>query len=91
MKRLAIFLLTLSLLMGAGLAQAQTMVNVNEADAAALAAALTGVGQARAEAIISYREANGPFQSVHELLQVPGIGPATVELNLDRIQLGNEE
>lgn len=91
MKRLAIFLLTLSLLMGAGLAQAQTVVNVNEADAAALAAALTGVGQARAEAIISYREANGPFKSVHELLQVPGIGPATVELNLDRIQLGTDD
>lgn len=56
-------------------------VNINKADAAALAAALNGVGLSRAEEIIRYREAYGPFKSVEELLDVKGIGAATVENN----------
>ncbi len=62
-------------------------INVNTASADALAEILTGIGPKKAEAIVAYREANGPFKSVDDLLQVKGIGPATLEKNRDRINL----
>ena len=37
-------------------------VDVNTADAKTLAKELDGVGMAKAEAIVSYREKNGPFK-----------------------------
>jgi competence protein ComEA len=40
---------------------------------------LPGVGPATAEAILAYREANGPFTSVEQLLDVRGIGEAKLE------------
>ncbi len=36
---------------------------------------LPGIGPSLAAAIISYRERNGPFRSVEDLLNIPGIGP----------------
>lgn len=62
-------------------------VNINTADAQTIASSLTGIGQAKAEAIVEYREANGPFRSVEDLLQVKGIGEKTLESNRDRIRL----
>jgi competence protein ComEA len=56
-------------------------VNINDADAATLAAAINGVGQARAEAIVSYREQHGPFSSVDDLAKVRGIGSSILERN----------
>ncbi|MGH9245116.1 MAG: helix-hairpin-helix domain-containing protein [Acidimicrobiales bacterium] len=50
-------------------------VNVNSADAEELDA-LPGIGPAIAQAIITYREENGSFETVDELLEVPGIGDA---------------
>lgn len=61
-------------------AQAQ-LVNINTADAATLAAGLRGVGLSRAEDIIRYRETYGPFATVEELVDVKGIGQATLENN----------
>lgn len=63
---------------------AQT-VNINTADAETLASVLEGVGAQRAEAIVEYREQHGAFHSADDLLQVRGIGSATVENNRDRI------
>ncbi len=68
-------------------APASETVNINKADAAALAAGLNGVGLSRAEEIVRYREAYGPFKSVEELLDVKGIGAATVEKNRPVITL----
>lgn len=52
-------------------------VSLNSADQASLEA-LPGIGPVTAEAIISYREQNGPFTSVEQLLDVKGIGEATL-------------
>jgi competence protein ComEA len=60
-------------------------VNVNTADAKTIAEALTGVGPAKAEAIIEYREKNGPFKSAEDFIKVPGIGEKTVEKNKNDI------
>jgi len=68
---------------------AADQVDINTADAATLAAVLDGVGDAKAEAIIAYREANGPFTSVDQLAEVKGIGLKTIEKNRDRIELGD--
>lgn len=56
-------------------------VDINHADADTLAAELTGVGVAKAEAIVAYRELNGPFQNIEDLAKVKGIGVKTVEKN----------
>ena len=62
-------------------------VNINKADAATLASALTGVGTARAQEIVRYRESYGPFKSVDELSDVKGIGKSTLDENRARITL----
>lgn len=62
-------------------------VNVNQANADEIAAALSGVGQVKAEAIVAYREAHGHFKTVDALSQVKGIGAKTVEKNKADIQL----
>lgn len=54
------------------------LVNLNTADAAELQT-LPKVGPVLAESIIAWREEHGGFQSVDELDQVSGIGPATLE------------
>ncbi|HPA02596.1 MAG TPA: ComEA family DNA-binding protein [Chiayiivirga sp.] len=89
MNRFALVLksLLLSLALSAS-AFAAGGVNINTADANALDTALVGVGPAKAQAIVEYRQANGPFKSADQLAQVKGIGPATVEKNRDRIEVG---
>lgn len=56
-------------------------VNVNTADAGTLARELQGVGPAKAEAIVAYREKNGPFHSSEDLVKVKGLGRKLVEQN----------
>jgi competence protein ComEA len=53
--------------------QTAQKVNINLAEAWLLEA-LPGVGEAKAQAIIDYRQQNGPFRDVNELLKVPGFG-----------------
>lgn len=54
------------------------LVNLNTADAAALDT-LPRIGPALAERILAWREKNGSFASVEDLLDVPGIGDAILE------------
>lgn len=68
----------------AGTVHANEPVNINTADVAALAA-LDGIGESKAQAIVEYRDANGPFASADALTNVKGIGNATVQKNEDRI------
>lgn len=41
--------------------------------------ALPGIGPALAARIVEYRDGHGPFASVDDLTDVPGIGPAKLE------------
>lgn len=63
-------------------------ININDADASALAA-LHGIGQAKAEAIVEHRDSNGPFRSIDDLANVKGLGASIVERNRDRLTVGN--
>jgi competence protein ComEA len=60
-------------------------VDINTADAETLALALDGVGMAKAQDIIAYREQNGNFKTADDLQKVSGIGKATLERNRSRI------
>ena len=66
-------------------------VNVNTADAATIAAELSGIGLVRAQAIVDYREANGPFASIDDLLDVSGVGPHVLDMNRADIRLSDED
>ena len=48
---------------------------------------LSGIGDAKAQAIISYRESNGGFRNVEELTKVDGIGDATFQKLKDYITI----
>ncbi|AUH01693.1 competence protein ComEA [Prodigiosinella confusarubida] len=62
-------------------------VNINTATAEQLAAIMNGVGLKKAQAIVTYREQNGPFTQIEQLQEVPGIGAALVGRNLSRLKL----
>ncbi|MGB5580935.1 MAG: helix-hairpin-helix domain-containing protein, partial [Woeseia sp.] len=78
------FLACLSVLLFPMLALAGP-VNVNTANAEAISAELQGVGLSKAQAIVAYRNAHGPFKSVDDLALVKGIGARTVEINRKNI------
>jgi len=73
-----------------GLLLAATPVNINQADAAAIARSLDGIGQSKAEAIVAWREAHGPFKKADDLKHVKGIGKATIERNRAAILLADD-
>jgi competence protein ComEA len=63
----------------------QLQVDINSADASAIATALDGVGLVKAQEIVAYREMYGDFRSIDELVEVRGIGMATIDKNRERI------
>jgi competence protein ComEA len=80
--------LILALLAATPLALYADPVNVNSADVSALAQALEGIGEAKAKAIVAYRQQHGPFKSVDEVGLVKGIGPKLLDRNRANIRLG---
>ena len=56
-------------------------VNINTASAEEIANALNGIGLAKAEAIVAYRETYGLFSRADEIVFVRGIGDSTYEKN----------
>ena len=64
-------------------------VNVNAASAEEISEALKGIGMSKAEAIVDYRNSNGEFKHVDELVNVKGIGIRTIDINREYILLDN--
>ncbi|NMZ69259.1 competence protein ComEA [Pseudomonas peli] len=62
-------------------------INLNTADAATLQRELLGIGEVKVQAIVAYRDEHGDFASVDELLEVKGIGEATLEKNRDKLSI----
>ena len=67
--------------------KALTRISINSADAATLAEHLVGIGPSKAEAIIAWRTQNGRFTDTAQLLEIKGIGQATLDKNKTRITL----
>jgi len=62
-------------------------VNINTDSPETLSDLLKGVGTKKAQAIIDYREAHGPFNTIEELLDVKGISHKILEENRQSITL----
>ncbi|AAU92962.1 MULTISPECIES: ComEA family DNA-binding protein [Methylococcus] len=60
-------------------------LDINSATAEEIAATMTGVGKAKAEAIVKDREAHGNFKSVDDLKRVKGIKEGILAKNRDKI------
>ena len=83
MKRIIISIVMLMFMVTAAWAK----VNINTASVAELET-LPGVGPAKAEAIVKYREANGNFKSAADLTQVKGIGEKILAKISEEIEVG---
>lgn len=70
-----------------GATDSEDVIDLNRADADALDS-LPGIGPATAEAILAYREANGPFKRSEDIQNVKGIGPAVYAKIEDAITVG---
>jgi len=85
-----------SFLVSSGLALAALMpaaawsgpVDINTADASTLARELNGVGPARAQAIVAYRNEHGPFKSVDDLRLVKNMPQKVIDANREFLRLG---
>ena len=84
-------LFLLGFLLLSNLVFAVELVNINTADAATLSKELNGIGPSKAQAIIEYRDKNGPFMSIDALSNVKGIGEKTVSLNKDKLTIGDSQ
>lgn len=65
-------------------------VDINTATAEQLAANLKGIGPSKAQAIVAYRNSNGLFTTVEQLVEVKGIGQATLDKNRERLSTGEK-
>jgi len=68
-----------------------TPVNINTADAITISDSIKGIGLAKAQAIVDYREQHGAFESADELVLVKGIGTRTVHKIRADILLTDDE
>ncbi len=83
MRTFAILFSSLVLLFSSSLSAEP--LDLNTATAEQLAASLEGIGNSKAEAIVAYRNANGPFQRIEDLTLVKGIGQSTLRQNHDKM------
>lgn len=78
-------------LMFSALAMAASPLDINTASADQFAAVMSGVGLKKAQAIVTYRDNNGPFEAIEDLVAVKGIGSALLERNRELIQVMSAE
>lgn len=62
-------------------------ININKADAKSISQALKGIGIVKAKAIVKYRKKNGPYKTLNDLTNVPGIGTRIVKKNARDLNL----
>ena len=62
-------------------------IDINSADAKTIAAAIDGVGEKRAQAIVAYRESNGPFVTIDDVVKDRGVGQKTVDASRAKLQV----
>src|SRR5260221_13111502 len=83
-------LMALALLAQLGLSvPALAALNINTASQDEFVALHKGLGPAKAQAIIDYRKANGPFKSVDDLKHVKGIGAKRLEKVRSELTVGH--
>ncbi len=58
--------------------KSHNFININTATLSELMS-LPKLGESKAKAIITYREENGPFKTIEDIMNVPGIGESTFE------------
>ena len=68
----------------------EELVNINTASLEELDT-LPGIGPTTAQKIIDYREENGPFATIEDIVNVSGIGAATYEDIKDLITVGDQD
>lgn len=69
----------------ASVSPAWAMTNINTATVEELDRDLKQIGLQKAQAIVTYRQEHGPFQTIDELAQVKGIGLKLIELNRNHL------
>lgn len=87
---LALSLLTLMLIVslsGMALADDEHKIDLNAATAKQLEK-LPGIGKELAKRVVEYRTANGPFESVNDIVKVKGIGKKTFAKVKDLLMIG---
>ena len=62
-------------------------VDINTADASTLARELNGVGPARAQAIVAYRNEHGPFKTVDDLRLVKNMPQKVIDNNRELLRV----
>lgn len=65
------------------------IIDINTADEDVLSL-LPGIGEVLANRIVEYREKNGPFKDVRDLLNIPGIGETKLNGIIDYIMIGEK-
>ena len=79
---LCLLLVTLLSATASHAAERTAKLDINKASAQQIQAQLPGIGKVKAQAIVDYRNLNGPFAKPVQLLKIKGVGPHT----LDRIR-----
>ncbi|MDA3934898.1 MAG: helix-hairpin-helix domain-containing protein [Gammaproteobacteria bacterium] len=87
-KKIATLAVLLTALIS-GMSLAGEPVDINTATAEEIALNVSGIGSSKAAAIVAYREQNGPFMHIDELINVKGIGLATVDKNRDLLKVAD--
>lgn len=73
-----------------GICFAYASVAINNAGVKELSS-LSGIGEKKAQEIVTYRKTHGCFNSIQDLTKVKGIGAKTIEKNKDSLVLGKCE
>ena len=84
--RLVVALMVTLILVSSLWAAGVTKLDINKATVEQFTQ-LQRIGPSYAAKIVEYREKNGPFEKIEDLMNVPGIGQKTFELNKDLIMV----